>query len=78
MKKKVFLYIPIYMGIFLILSFIEIFLLKPFIDFFGNNFWRNFIVYTLIMLLINPILCKILGDLIKIDFDEDDSKGDLL
>ena len=79
MNKKVFIYIPLYMFIYLIIVFIEIFLFKPFIDFFGNDFWHNFIVYNILLLLVNPILCYMLAEVVRIDFiGKDDTKGDLL
>lgn len=58
MGKQTIKYIGLCMLIFLVLSVIEIFLLRPLIDFIGTDFWTHFIVYNVFLLLINPFATK--------------------
>lgn len=50
------------MAVYLLLTAIEIFLFKPLVDFISMNFWGHFIVYTILLLLINPLITKIICD----------------
>jgi len=64
MHKSFISYLGLYMAIFLALSTIEVFLLKPLVDFIGTSFWTHIVVYSLMFIIVNPILCKLIGNLI--------------
>ena len=53
--KEGLLYMLSVMGIYLGMSFVEIFLLEPLVDFIGTGFWVHLVVYGICLLLVNPI-----------------------
>lgn len=64
--SKVFIkYLGIYMGVYLVLAAIEIFILKPLVDFIGTNFWIHMGVYSVLLIVINPVICKLIGNMIS-------------
>lgn len=66
MGKYTLKYIGLCMGIYLALSGIEIFLLRPLIDFIGTEFVTHLIVYNVLLLIVNPLVVYIVaGKLIK-------------
>ena len=73
MGKSAFKYIGICMGIYLALSFIEVYLLKPLIKYIGSNYWTYFTVYTIALIIVNPIITYILANLCG--FKKSKSKG---
>lgn len=70
MGKQAFKYILVCMGIYLGISAIEIFLLESLVDFISTKFWIHFIVYIILLLVVNPILTRIISD--KIGFESDE------
>ena len=62
MKYAFWKYLGSYMLIYLSLSIIEIFLGKELIDFISTDFWIHFAVYCFLFLVINPVLCRYIGD----------------
>lgn len=44
------------MGVYLLLCLIEVFVLKPLVDFINDSFLTYFVVYNIFFILINPIL----------------------
>lgn len=76
MKANAFKYILIYTSIYLLLAFVEVFLLSSLYDFLGNDFWIRFIAYTITFLLINPFITALIGKMfIKLEVIDDD--GDM-
>jgi len=57
----------------LVLLFIEIFILKPIIDFFGNGFVNNLIVYVILILVFNPIITYFLSNKLSFISKSEDS-----
>ena len=55
MGKQTIKYIGLCIGIYLCLSVVEIFLLRPLVDFIGTGFWTHMIVYCVLLLVINPV-----------------------
>ena len=51
MKNGAFKYIGFYTLSYLILSGIEIYLLRPLVDFVSTNFWFHFVVYLILLLI---------------------------
>ena len=74
MAEKVMRYILIYTGLYLGLSAIEVFVLSPLVDFAGNEFWNRFIVYAVLLIVINPLIVKLIGNFVF--RKEDVSQGD--
>lgn len=64
MKNDAFKYIGFYTLSYLILSGIEIYLLRPLVDFVSTNFWFHFVVYLILLLIVNPFVVKWLGMLL--------------
>ena len=62
MNKTMLKYMLLCMCIFLSLSVIEIFLLKPLFDFITTNYWGHFIIYLILLLIVNPLLTKTISD----------------
>lgn len=60
MGKQTFKYIGFCLGIYLLLSAIEIFLFRPLVDFIGTSFWTYFVVYNVFLILLNPLLTKLI------------------
>lgn len=44
------------MGVYLLLCLIEVFVLKPLVDFINDGYLTYFVVYNVFFLLINPVL----------------------
>ena len=65
MSKAFIKYLGIYMGIYLVLAAIEIFILKPLVDFLGTNFWIHMCVYSVLFIVVNPVICKLIGNMIS-------------
>lgn len=63
-KKHLFEYLLIVMGIYLLITFIEAYLCRPIIDFIGTTFTVYFISYNFLLFIINPIITKLLADLL--------------
>lgn len=55
MGKQALKYVPLCMGVYLILAAIEIFLLKYLIDLITLKFLYRLIIYNALLLIINPI-----------------------
>lgn len=76
MGKKAFAYVGVCMGIFLGLTAAEFFVFDPLLDFISQGFWGHFIMYMILLLIINPLLTRKLADLFK--FEEKNEEGELL
>ena len=66
MGKNTFRYILFCMGTFLLLTLIEIFLMKPLFDFISDTFWGSLWIYTAVILIVNPLIVRLLSN--RIDF----------
>lgn len=66
MGKQMFKYVLVCMGTYMSMAAVEIFLLKPLVDFFGTDFWTHLLVYAILLLVVNPVITKIITN--KIDF----------
>lgn len=55
MGKQAFKYVPLCMGIYLVLAAIEIFLLKYLIDLITVKFIYHVIIYNVLLFIANPI-----------------------
>ncbi|MBQ6334087.1 MAG: hypothetical protein IJI46_03330 [Erysipelotrichaceae bacterium] len=75
MGKDTFKYLGVCMGIYLALAAIEFFLLRPLVDFFGTGVYTPLIVYLIILVLVDPILTRMISDLMG--FKELNKDGDL-
>lgn len=65
MNKKQYLeYLLIVIGVYLLISFIEAYLLRPAISLVGTTFSTYFITYNILLLIVNPIVTKIIADLL--------------
>lgn len=73
MKNEAIKYIGFYTLGYLILSGIEIFLLRPLIDFIGTNYFIHLVVYLILLLIVNPVVVKQLGSLL---IQDDADKGE--
>ena len=62
MGKQGFKYILLCIGIYLCMSAIEIFLLKPLINLIDTRFITHLIIYNVFLLLVNPIVVKLIID----------------
>ena len=79
MGKKTFPYILLCTGLYLILSAIEIFLLKPLVDFLGTGYRIHLVVNLILLLIVNPFLVRFLSDLSKLaKISTNTQQGDLL
>jgi len=57
MGKQTFKYILLCMGFYLVLAALQIFAVKPIINyFFDPGFWNYMIIYNVLLLLVNPII----------------------
>jgi len=57
MGKQTFKYILLCMGFYLVLAALQIFVVKPIINyFFDPGFWNYMIIYNVLLLLVNPII----------------------
>lgn len=74
MAKQLFRYTLFAMFTYLGLVAAEIFILKPLIDFFGNGFKENFIVYSILILIIDPLLLRLISN--RIVWKSMDEEGD--
>lgn len=76
MKKKLFRYFLICIASYLLLAFIEIFLLRPLVDMITMNFWGRFAIYCVLLLLIDPLIMRYIAnhfDLNEKTIDEEDA-----
>lgn len=62
MFKKIALYIIICVCIYLLLFTIDVYILKPVVDYFGEELLNYILVYNAFLFVINPIITKILAD----------------
>ena len=62
MFKKIALYIIICVCIYLLLFTIDVYILKPVVDYFGEELLNYILVYNTFLFVINPIITKILAD----------------
>lgn len=60
MGKQGFKYVPLCIGIYLVLAAIEIFLFKPLINLVTTKFLYHVIIYNVFLLIANPIVTKLL------------------
>lgn len=60
MGKQGFKYVPLCMGIYLVLSAIEIFAFKPLINLITVSFISHVIIYNVFLLIINPLVTYLL------------------
>ncbi len=74
MKNDALKYIGFYTLSFLILSGIEIFLLKPLVDFISTNYWIHLVVYLILLTIVNPIAIKQLGALLIEDNNQNEGE----
>ena len=63
MGKKAFKYILTCMAIYLLIAFIEVYLLLPLVNKIGTDFWTHFKVYTILLVLVNPIITYFVANL---------------
>lgn len=56
------------MAIYLTLCGIEVFILKPLVDFIGDSFWIYFIVYNIFFIIINPFLTYFIYERLPLKF----------
>lgn len=63
MGRQTFKYILFCMLTFLLLAAIEIFLLKPVIECFGNQLITNVIIYLILFIIVNPVIIILLDKL---------------
>lgn len=63
-KKIAFEYVMINIGIYLFISFIEAYPLKPLIDNIGTSFLITMVSYNVLLLIVNPLITKIIADII--------------
>ena len=68
MKKKMFRYLLICMGIYLTLTVIEIFPLRPLVDMITMNFWGRMAIYLILFLIVDPLAMRFIAD--RFDLDE--------
>lgn len=66
MGKNAFKYIFLCLSAYLLLCVIEVFLLRPLVDFIGFGFLSHLIVYLVLFLIINPIATKIITDMFSV------------
>ena len=79
MGKKTFPYILLCTGLYLILSAVEIFLLKPLIDFLGTGYRIHLAVNVILLLIVNPLLVRLLSNLSRLaNINAKTQQGDLL
>ncbi len=79
MGKKTLPYIGICTGLYLLLSAAEIFLGKPLVDFIGFGYRLHLLIYTILLLLINPLLVRRVTDRMGFaSHAENKQRGELL
>ncbi|MBR4421823.1 MAG: hypothetical protein IKS69_04750 [Erysipelotrichaceae bacterium] len=79
MDKKTIPYILLCTGLYLIVSAIEFFPLKPLIDFLGTGYKIHLIVYLILLLIVNPIIVHYLSDLSRLShIVQNKQQGELL
>ena len=66
MRKRLFIYYACCTGIYLLLFLLELFVLDPVLDYFGESFWRHLLVYVVLLLIINPLLTKLISEKLPI------------
>lgn len=75
MTKRAFRYLFLCMGIYLALAAIEIFLLRPLVDMISTKFWWQLLIYSVLLLLVDPFVTAFIADRFdpdrKIENDED-------
>jgi len=60
MKKQLLIYYLCSTALYLFLAAIEIFVLRPLVDFAGFGYRSHLLVYGILLLVINPVLCYLL------------------
>ncbi len=71
---KAFLFLPIYTGIGLLLAGFEIFVLRPLVDIFGDDYRIRIAVYLILFILVNPFITKMIGEKVRISEDKSDDE----
>ena len=66
------IYFGLCLGTYLSLVIIEIFVLEALINMFTTHFFYKVIIYSILLLLINPFLTKFLTDKYKFNIKSDD------
>lgn len=67
MKLKLFYHYLLCLAIYLGLAFVEIVLANPIMDIVTNTQTTRFIIYLLLIVIINPIMTYFLKNLVKIE-----------
>lgn len=60
--KDWFIHFFLYLGLLIVLCVFELFILRPVIDFFGNDFNIHLIIYLLLFILVNPLCTWLLAE----------------
>ena len=76
MKMNLLRYFFLCMLIYLSLSAIEIFLLKPVIDMITSRFWWQLVIYGILLLIVNPLVTRITGDHFDLANKEDEEEDE--
>ena len=74
MGKDTLRYIALCMAVYLFLFLLELFPLNPLCDFIGFGFWTHFIIYIVLLLIINPLLTRFISS--RFDFREKIKEGE--
>lgn len=75
MKKQLFIYSCLCIGIYLSLCLVEFTLLRPLVDFIGSGFWIRFAAAAITLFLVDPLATRLLAELYR--FRPDDDDGDI-
>ena len=79
MGKDAFKYLGLCIGFNLLLALIEIFILRPLVDFVGTNFITHVIVYNILFIIINPtIVALLIKKLFKFEYKIESNNNPLM